>query len=122
MVTTLDKEQRIYDYIKANPGCTKTKVETETDMAELTARNIHKKLIDNGKVICVVDEVNPRKHHLFINERTISLTPASLEKLDRLRRAKVEEQIKKQVYTMARLEGGGWIVAPTNIPSEFEII
>ena len=85
----------------------KTKVHQCTDMAENTAKKILKKLIDDGRVICLIDKVNPRIHHLYING----------EKMSRLRTrgillSKFEGQIKKQQYQTVPVLGVGWVSVP----------
>jgi predicted transcriptional regulator len=111
------REEKILEYIEANPGCTKTMVNNGTDMAENTAKKAVKKLIDEGQVICEIDDVNSRIHHLYINNNNSTM---SLTKTKNLILSKVQEQINNQTYTMVQLMNvdnsapGGWAVMPVN--------
>ena len=107
------REEKILEYIEANPGCTKTEAEVENFdyMGEKKAKKIIKKLIiDDKKVICVIDKVNSQIHHLFINNEPTPET--AITNVKNLILSKVEEQMKKQMYTVTRLENGEWIGIP----------
>ena len=91
----MNREERILKYIETHSGCTKTIVKNSTDMAEGTADKILKKLIEKDKkVICIIDDVNPRIHHLYRNGPEISKMRTKKFIL-----SKIEEQINNQMYT-----------------------
>ena len=103
----MSREETILEYIETHDGCTKTEVENNTGMAEKTAKKYLKKLIDEGKVVYDIDEVNPQTHHLHINNPNRSEMKTKNFILSRM-----EEQIKNLICTTAQLEGGGWISSP----------
>ena len=101
-------------------------VENNTDMAEGTAKKILRKLIEKDKkVICVIDDANPRIHHLYINGPEISEMWTKKFIL-----SKIEEQINNHMrYKTVQLETGEWIsiaftphLTKLNYPNAFEIM
>lgn len=69
----ISREERILEYIKSNPGTTKTAVirymENNKYCSIKTTHDIIMKLIDDKKVIFRKDENNSQIHHLIINEQ-----------------------------------------------------
>ncbi|HEY1247871.1 MAG TPA: hypothetical protein VGE97_02675 [Nitrososphaera sp.] len=105
----IERKDKILEYIGANLGCTKTSLEDNLDMASRTVRRYLKELIEEDKkVICIIDKVNPRIHHLFLND------PIKLAVMN-LKMSKAEELMKNQKhmtrYTVAPLVNGGFAIA-----------
>ena len=93
------REKKVLEYIKANPTCTKTKVKDSMTFAHGTTDKILKKLIEEDeKVTYYIDKVNPRIHHLLINDK------------DKL--AILNSRLGLQT-TCAQLLAGGWMCVPT---------
>ena len=99
----MGRKDKVLEYIDGHFGCTKTSLENGVvGMAPRTVRKYLKELIEEDKkVVCIVDKVNPRIHHLFINDQI------KLMKMD-LAMSKVEAQMKKEKYTILGMGSGGY--------------
>ena len=107
----MNREDIILKYIDEHDGCNKTNVKDGCIkyVGDKTADKILKKLIQDEKVVCEIDKVNPQIHRLHINNETRSLI-----KTKNLILSRFEEQFNNQKYTMAQLTTGGWAVMPVN--------
>lgn len=106
----MDREDNVLEYIEAHPLCTKTEVKNSMDMATPTTDKILKKLIQvDKKITCVIDSVNPRIHHLIVNNENKMLMANLLLK-------KAEEQLKKEMYTRVELTSGEMLAFPLTFP------
>ena len=86
-------KDRIIKYIQTHRGCNKTSVKNAIkERAEATIDKDIKELIEEKKVICIIDEVNPRIHHLYPNDVELSR-----RKTNSFILSKVEEQLKNQI-------------------------
>ena len=64
------REEKVLEYIQTNPTCNKTEVKDSMPFAHRTTDKIIKKLIEEDeKVTFYKDKVNPRIHHLLINDK-----------------------------------------------------
>jgi hypothetical protein len=66
----LNRKKMVLDFIDAHPLCTKTNVKNSMPFAPGTTDKILKELIEvDEKVVCYIDKVNPRTHHLLIPDK-----------------------------------------------------
>ena len=95
----MDKEEMVLKYVQANPRCTRTSVINAMPFSPPTTDKILKKLIEEDeKIIYEIDKVNPRIHHLLINDK------------DKL--AILNSRLRVQT-TCAQLSDGRWACVPT---------
>jgi hypothetical protein len=98
-----EREKKVLEYIQANPTCNKTEVKYSMPFAHRTTDKIIKKLIEEDeKVTFYIDKVNPRIHHLLINDK------------DKL--AILNSRLRPMM-TCAQLSDGRWACSPTPTPT-----
>jgi hypothetical protein len=90
----------VLEYVQSNPRCNRSDVKKAMPFSPPTTDKILKKLIQQDeKIIYEIDKVNPRIHHLLINDK------------DKL--AILNSRLRPMM-TCAQLTDGRWACVPTS--------